>query len=149
MVNHSVLIRKLEKYGVKGSELTWFREYLDERQQSVKIGDVLSSWSPVQCGIPQGSILGPLLFILYVNDLPTVVENSRVKMFADDTSLTVVKRVKDKLEKCLRKDLFCISEWVECNRLKLNVDKTQFLVLSRRRRVKELAEVAVELNGSP
>ena len=149
MVDHSVLIRKLERYGVMGSELMWFRGYLDERQQSVKIGDVLSSWFLVRCGVPQGFILGPLLFILYVNDPPSVVEYSRVRMFADDTTLTVVKRVKDDLEECLRKDMIRVSEWVECNRLKLNVDKTQFLVLCRRRRVKELADVAVELNGSP
>ena len=97
-------------YGVHGTELKWFNDYLHDRQQSVKIGEVLSDWTSVRCGVPQGSILGPLLFILYINDLPVVVKHSKLRMYADDTSLTVVKGDKRELEDCLMEDLIQINK---------------------------------------
>ena len=74
-VDHSILLKKLSKYGVKGKELRWLEDYLQERKQRVRVGDTPSAWCGVKKGVPQGSILGPRHFILYVNDLPQVGKN--------------------------------------------------------------------------
>ena len=79
-VNHSILLDKLSYYGVVGDSYTWFKSYLGGRQQSVKYGGFLSEWSFVEIGVPQSSILGPLLFSIFVNDLPVIVEHTNVNM---------------------------------------------------------------------
>ena len=86
--SHSLLINKLKKYGISGIELNWLKSYLSNRMQSVKIGCSLSDLMLIDIGIPQGSILGPLLFILFVNDLPDCVTCKTV-MYADDTTLLI------------------------------------------------------------
>ena len=98
MVDHELLLRKLYLYGIKGLALTWFTSYLRNRLQFCKVNNVTSSPSLVRCGVPQVSNLGPLLFLLYVNDLPNCLQNSTPSMFADDTNLTVVVK-QQKMEK--------------------------------------------------
>ena len=82
-IDHSLLLRKLQSYGVEGNEHKWFSNYLDGRKQRVKLEVSYSDWANVLRGVPQGSILGPLLFLLYVNDLPDVVTKCTVNMYAD------------------------------------------------------------------
>ena len=89
-MDHNILVQKLEQYGVGGDELSWFKGYIGERRQRVCVGEVKSTWSAVKRGVPQGLILGPLLFILYVNDLPHIVQQCQVRQYADDTSLAHV-----------------------------------------------------------
>ena len=86
-VNHKILINKLNHYGIRGTSLKWFESYLNNRQQYVQIETSRSKQSLVSCGVPQGSILGPLLFLIYINDLNDIVQKSRIIMFADDTNL--------------------------------------------------------------
>ena len=87
MVNHSILLRKMYSYGVRGREWKWFQDYLTGRRQRVCAGDEKSSWTNIHKGVPQGSILGPLLFTMYVNDLPKAVSQCHVKQYADDTTM--------------------------------------------------------------
>ena len=90
MMDHSILLRKLAKYGVVGKELEWFVGYPSGRKQRVCVRDAKSKWIEVQRVIPQGSILGPPFFIVYVNDLPQVIQNSAVTQYANDTTMTFV-----------------------------------------------------------
>ena len=89
-VNHNILLNKSHKYGVRGITLDWFRSYLLNRTQYVKIGDVESQPLNIICGIPQGSTLGPLLFLLYINDLPNSSTKLSFRLFADDTMLMLM-----------------------------------------------------------
>ena len=86
-VNHKILLKKLEHYGVRGLANQWFSSYLSNRQQYVSINGVKSKTKPILHGVPQGSVLGPLLFLVYINDLNTCIHISTTRHFADDTNL--------------------------------------------------------------
>lgn len=146
-VDHMILLRKLEHYGVRGEELKWFEGYLDGRRQRVLVGDAKSCWNDVRRGVPQGSILGPLLFILYVNDLPNNIHYCRVRQYADDTTLSCMCSDVSDLEKGLTDDVERVARWIEANKLRLNVTKTNLLLTSRKRRVRELEQVKVKVNN--
>ena len=137
-VNHFILCAKLESYGVRGARLQWFKGYLSGRRQRVSIGNVTSDWSAILRGVPQGSILGPLLFTIYVNDLPKAVVGSQTKQYADDTTIYHIRDSCADLQMGLSKDLASVDKWLQRNELQMNVKKTQMLVLSRRRREAEL-----------
>ena len=86
-VNHDILLSKLHYYGVRGTPLNWFKDYLHNRTQFVKIGNTKSSYEAIVCGIPQGSTLGQLLFLLYINDLRNCSKKLSFRIFADDTNI--------------------------------------------------------------
>ena len=88
-VNHSILLEKLDSYGIRGITLKWFESYLNGRKQRVKIGSMFSEWQNVNIGVPQGSVLGSLLLLVYINNLPTVSSIMPSVLFAGDTCLTL------------------------------------------------------------
>lgn len=128
-VPHERLLYKLQAYGIEGKLLDWIRAFLTNRQQQVRVGSSLSSWAPVISGIPQGSVLGPTLFLVYINDLPDVVSNI-VKLFADDSK---VYRVISNPEDCssLQEDLDSLQQWSEQWLLRFNVEKCKCMHLGK------------------
>ena len=89
-INFEILVKKLEHYGFRGVSLSWFKSYLEDWKQFTVVNGYDSSFRTITCGIPQGTVLGPLLFLLYINDIPNAVRDSNIKLFADDSNLFVV-----------------------------------------------------------
>ena len=126
-VNHSILIDKLEHYGVKGQTLALFTSYLTNRQQVVEVNGKLSEFGTIRHGVPQGSILGPLLFLLYINDISQSSDILNFFLFADDTAVFYSDDPSNKdTESILNNELEKVSCWLAANKLSLNVKKSNF-----------------------
>lgn len=126
-VDHTILLEKLEKCGIRGPTLGWFSTYLRNRCQVVRIGDGLSCSQMVTSGVPQGSTLGPLLFLIYVNDLLKLKVKGRIFSFADDTSILFSAKTKTELIHKINSDLKLITAWFSEHKLHLNLDKTNII----------------------
>ena len=140
-VDHEILLGKLNAYGISGMAGNWFRSYLSERQQTCVINGRSSNSRFVRCGIPQGTILGPLLFLIYINDLPNCLTYSRARMFADDTNLTYASNNIYDINNKFNEDLASVAEWLSANKLTLNQSKTEFMLIGSRQRIKTLQTV--------
>ena len=127
-VNHKILLQKLEHYGVRGTILKWFESYLSDRKQYVFYNGVSSEMKTITCGVPQGSVLGPLLFLLYINDLPNISTKLQFYLFADDTNIYYESDNLKSMEKTINAELKKLSLWLNLNRLALNVSKTNFVI---------------------
>lgn len=147
-VNHSILIRKLEHYGIRGSSLNWFASYLTNRQQSVEVGNQISDLQHIDNGVPQGSVLGPLLFLLYINDISDCSSKVTFYLFADDTSIFMSHKDINTLQDKLNAELVHVSDWLIANKLSLNVKKSNAL-LFRTKNCSSNNQINLEINGSP
>jgi len=126
-LNHNILLNKLYYYGIRGVSYEWFKSYLSNRYQYVHFNGYSSSRLPITCGVPQGSILGPLLFLIYINDICHVAKKSHLILFADDTNIFVADHNLNNLICNINYELQLISEWFQVNKLSLNVNKTNFV----------------------
>ena len=133
-VNHAILLSKLQAYGIRDSANQWFCSYLRNRMQTCLVNCNKSSETYLPFGVPQGTILGPLLFLLYINDLPNCLVHSQPRMYADDTSITYASNVVEEIERCVNIDLDRIRIWLAANKLTLNTTKTNFLLIGSRQR---------------
>lgn len=131
-VNHDILLRKLEAYGIRGVAHNWLKSYLSNRQQYVTYNEYDSSLLTVECGVPQGSILGPLLFLLYVNDIVNASPTLLPMLFADDTNLFLSGNNLDNLLTSANAEMKNILDWVHANKLSLNINKTHYIVFRTR-----------------
>ena len=127
-INHKVLLGKLENAAVSRKALKWLHSYLIDRKQSVLVNGEMSDSRSVVLGVPKGSILGPLLFNIYVNSLPNAAENTRVILDADDAVLISAASTSQELQKTLEHNFSLISDWYSDNRLTLNVKKTKLIL---------------------
>lgn len=147
MVEHNILLEKLEHYGVRGPNLEWFSSYLTNRNQYVHLQNRNSEMKKIEHGVPQGSILGPTLFIIYINDLPLSTNLAKFFIFADDSNLMLEASNPTELEHKCNAALNAVHEWVSRNGLKLNVEKTNLLYFTNNNQHKEFT-MSVSLNGS-
>ncbi len=141
-VDQSILLAKLEKYGIQGRSLEGFKSYLKDRKQVCSINGKKSSANDIKCGVPQGSNLGPILFLLYINALPSSLEMSKPSMFADNTNLTCVGQSSSEIETKLNEELGNVHRWLTANKLTLNDEKTEFMLIGSRLRL-------ASINNSP
>ena len=128
-VNHSILLSKLEHYGIRGVGHSWFKSYLDNRTQIVTVNGEKSTELKINCDVPQGSILSPLLFLLYINDIYNSSEVLDFRLFADDTSILFADKSLDTIEQTVNYEMKTVSEWLLANKLSLNVAKSNFLII--------------------
>ena len=133
-VNHDILIEKLEHYGIRGKALDLIRSYLNDREQYAIIDKCKSSTKPIRCGVPQGSVLGPLFFILFINDLPNCCPLGNVRIFADDTNVFFHGASIEELIKTAKDILSNLNYWFAANKLTLNADKSSFTIFKSQRK---------------
>ncbi len=147
-VDHKILLSKLYRLGIKGIEHKWFRNYLTSRCQSVSINGTLSDSLNIDIGVPQGSILGPLLFILYINDLTNVIdEKCKVVLYADDTALFYACNDPCNMQHILNDQLSKVGLWLQRNKLTLNVKKTNLMLIGTSQRLTKYNDVHAYVNG--
>jgi hypothetical protein len=147
-INHSILLEKLHHYGIRGIALDWFRSYLQSRQQYVFLNGVSSSLKYIDCGVPQGSILGPLLFILYINDIINCSDILRLILFADDTNIFYSNSDICKLESIVNLELSKLSTWFKANKLSLNATKTNYMLFGTKSLAKNDKSLNLKLDGN-
>ena len=147
-VNHAILLKKMEHFGIRGLLNQWFRSYLSNRKQYVSIDDIDSSFQTSHHGVPQGSVLGPLLFLIYINDLNQCIRNSTTRHFADDTN--IIHKIQNKQRnrnpfRKLNSDLRSLTHWLLANKISLNKTKTEVVVF--RKKGTDIPSGNIILNG--
>ena len=137
------------KYGVDSSSLKWFESYLCNRNQKCSTNGHLSNTAPVSCGVPQGSNLGPLLFLVYINDLPNCLTSASPRIFADDTNITFAASTLIDLENAVNLELRNLQRWLITNRLSLYIAKTEFMVIGSNQLIHALSnnQIDIEIDG--
>ena len=148
-VDHNILLRKLRCYGIEGTNLRWCTNYLSGRTQRTLANAVLSINEVITCGVPQGSVLGPLFFILYVNDVQKAVTGVNLQLYADDTVIYVAGEDSHSAAAKLQPALNKFSKWCAANKLTLNVSKTKLMTFGTRNMVKKAKDTVVKIGGTP
>ncbi len=149
-INHKILLNKLEtQFGIFNNELNWFKSFITNREQVCIINGYTSSPPKIVCGIPQGSILGPLLFLLYINDLPDVLQNTTPCLYADDTQIFCSSNNYELIDK-LNSDLQQISDWLASNKLQHHPTKTKYMIIgSTYNLINKVHDYPVLMNNKP
>ena len=147
-INHDLLSQKLRKIGLAEASVSWFKSYLTNRLQMTKANGVTSLPGRITCGVPQGSILGPLLFLIYINDLPTSLTSLQCQLYADDTALyTPCKFPDPDIVPRINADLLNVANWCKKNKLSLNIKKTKYTVYGTRQQIAILPQLNFSIDG--
>ena len=151
MLNHRILINKLQYYGIRGTPLQWFISYLSDRTQFVNVNDVCSTPKLIEMGVPQGSILGPLSFLIYMNDISLVSNHFDLILYADDT--TLLRSIEYSIDtndnnpfEVINDELHKMSDWLSSNRLSLNVKKTKYMLFHTHQKNIDYIRANINLN---
>ena len=144
-VDHDILLCKLSHYGIRGNALKWIESYLSNRKQFVTYNGVSSVSKAIVCGVPQGSVLGPLLFFIYIKELCAVCKNTTPILFADDTNRFSSGTDLQLLESQINEDLVQISLWLKVNKLSLNIKKIHYMVFTRSK-IRNI-QLAINIDG--
>ena len=149
IVDHKILLPKLEYYGIRVVCTDLFKSYWSDRKQFVSINGYNSDLMTVDCGVPQCSVLGPLLFLIYINDLRKAIQYCKVHDFADDTNLFHRSKSVKNLNKQISRDMKLLNNWLSANKISLNVEKTELVIFKSPRKVL-LDEIKIKLSlGHP
>ena len=143
-VDHKILLKKMEKYGFRGTSNIWFKNYLSEREQFVSINGAESNMQSIICGVPQGSVLGPLLFLLFINDLPNATEFLTL-LFADDTTFQLSGTNLNLLFEKSNAELEKASIWFKANKLTLNIKKTKYMLFTEKNAKTDFQELNIKI----
>ena len=146
-VDHSILLDKFKAMGLSENALFWFDSYLNDRWQLVDNGGVYSSLTKTSCGVPQGSILGPLLFLVYVNDMESAT-SCKLLLYADDSALVVSDRNSENIQNKLSNELQSVNSWLLDNKLSLHLGKTSSILFGSKRMIRNQPELRVQCNGN-
>ena len=134
-IDHEIILRKMSFLGFDQVAIRWFLSYLSGRTQRCDVNGKLSTARKLRYGVPQGSILGPLLLLIYINDLPNCLQATAPRMFADDTNITLSAKTLTELKQALIPELSKLSCWLKANKLSLNVAKTELMIIGSRQRL--------------
>ena len=145
-VDHKILLQKAEYYGIKGPVLEWFRNYLTERYQCTLANNVISGRKLITCGVPQGSVCGPLLFLIYINDIANVLVHCKVSLYADDTVIYIEHNDVNEAMERIQSDLNNLAEWCTRNKLMINSKKTKYCIYGMRSNIKKSKSIDHELH---
>lgn len=132
-VNHNILISKLHHYGIRGPILSWLKDYLEERQHQTIFCGIKSTLTRITLGVPQGSVLGPVLFLIYINDISNIFSESKTLLFADDMTLYITGPNPTQLAYNANNELHKLYQWCLCNRLTINTNKTYYMLFTTNR----------------
>ena len=146
-IDHQIMLQKLKNYGIDEMSLTWLESYLTNRTQKCRVNDHLSNSAPVTCGVPQGSNLGPILFLIYINDLPNCLNHAAPRMLADDTSISYSASITSELQNVINSELKKLNSLLITNRLSLNTVKTEFMVIGSQQKLRSIdSEINIKIN---
>ena len=146
-VNHDILLNKLSILGVKRKNFNWIQNYLKDRSQRTLVNNICSSNAEVRCGVPQGSVLGPLLFLIYVNDMQNILLRSKHYLYADDTVIFISGTNTADVVNKLQIDLNRYDKWCKGNKLTINTKKSNFVVYGTKSKVSKIHNINLEMNG--
>ena len=138
-VDHDILSSKMNLNRIQEIALDWFRSYLTNRTQRCLVNGSLSRICSLKCGVPQGTILGPLLFLIYINDLPNCLTSCQPRMYADDTHITYADVDVNSIQLNLNHDLGNLNKWLISSKLTLNIAKTEFMLIGSRQKLSILS----------
>jgi hypothetical protein len=146
-VDHKILLGKLSAIGLNENSVKWFESYLTDRSQVVDMDGTHSSMEKITCGVPQGSILGPLLFLVYVNDMVSAV-NCKLLLYADDSALMVSHSDANIIQERLSTELTSVSDWLVDNKLSLHLGKTESILFGTKHKLKKHSELNITCNNT-
>ena len=145
-VNHTILLKKALKYGIQGKVYGWLENYLKDRFQCTIANEIISNTEPITCGVPQGSVCGPLLFLIYINDLSKALTSCKVSLYADDTVIYIAHNNVNEGIGLIQNDLNNLVNWCTENKVTINSKKTKYCIYGMRSNVKRSKSIDTELS---